>query len=226
MQPRVDNPEDFQEIELKEAQTNLYIEGFSSENFSNLIPNNQSTYINECGQVNCIDQPKVYSKIPQACAQGHVHSPKVCEQDQINEEYTQDEMEIIKFSVIGKYCALGNIAIDLLLALALPYLIVVLLVNMIGYCGARNYSKYLCVGYMIYVGLVVFARIFLMIYFPIVYVVVVFSVLVIIQVCVFGVFFWLTRLLSGVDSVKIQRILETLKRRKIEKKSFWDIFIF
>lgn len=231
MQPHADKPEDFQEVQLKEfreANTVLQQDIYSMNSNSNYSLHPLSTYIDETGQKVFIDQPAVYYQVPQKYSQAGGSKQDgivigIEPTDNIS-HITQDDIKIIKFAIFAKYCALGNIIVDALLALALPYLIVILLFNMIGYCGARNLNKCLCSGYCVYLGMIVVARIFLMIYFPIVYVVVVFSLLVIFQIFLFGVFFILAKMLFDVDSEKLQKIFEYFRQGIMEKGSFWAIF--
>ena len=229
MQEQTDKPEDFLEIELKEnteAHTIIHQDA-SISNVNCSFP--LSPLANdEKRKIVFVDQAVNYSQLPQ-----NFSNTEEFKQDGIVidleptdniSSMAEDDIKIIKFAIFAKYCALANIIIDALLALALPYLIVILLFNILGYCGAKNLNKCLCSGYSVFLCVSVVARIFLMIYFPVVYVVIIFSLLVIFQIFLLGVYLALAQILFRMDSEKKQKIFESFRQGSIKRGSFWAIF--
>ena len=92
------------------------------------------------------------------------------------------ELDLIKISKLFKITAYTNFCFDFLFAMTLPHLLPLILLNTLGYYAAKRYSRCLSVSYFVYNCLVIVARILLMIFFPAIYIVVIYSLLVIIQV--------------------------------------------
>ena len=90
---------------------------------------------------------------------------------------TDAENKILKLSRYLRYAAIINIIVDVLYAVAIPGLLLLFILNIIGYFGARMFNVPLCVIYCVYLGLMIILRIFLMIYYPWVYLIVIFSIL-------------------------------------------------
>ncbi|OMJ67658.1 hypothetical protein SteCoe_35123 [Stentor coeruleus] len=97
---------------------------------------------------------------------------------------TDEQIRIIKWSAFARYIAFTKFFVDILYAMTFAGLILLVVMNFIGYFGARVFNKYLCIVYVIYVGLMIIGRIILMAYFPFIYVIIIYTILCIFDGCV------------------------------------------
>jgi hypothetical protein len=112
----------------------------------------------------------------------------------------EETNKLFRMSRILKFAALGNFLVDILFTMTVPALILLFLLNIIGYLAARRVNRILGVIYCVYLALIIVLRIALMAIFPYPYVIIIY-----VLVCIFEVL-----LLAGfvVFIVRISRIGE------------------
>jgi hypothetical protein len=129
------------------------------------------------------DNQGVFSKTEVKVDEGYnVEGLNIEIKDQTLDALTKNDDFIIKLSKVFKVTAILNLIFDFLFALTLPHLLPLILFNILGYFASKRFSLCMSIGYFIYNILVIISRILLMIFFPIIYVIVIYSLLVIVQI--------------------------------------------
>jgi hypothetical protein len=120
-------------------------------------------------------------------------------------QLTEETHKLVRLSRILRYAALVNLLVDILFAVTVPGLILLFLLNIVGYFAARRVVFVLAVLYGVYLGLTVIGRIVLMAIFPYPYVIIIY-----VLACVFEVL-----LIAGfvVFFVRIHRVGESGRNR-------------
>ena len=106
-------------------------------------------------------------------------SPAIIVQDPIQlVQLTDEEQKILRYSRYVRYCAISEMIIDFFYLMVVPFLLITLILDMLGYFGGRYFNKFLCLGYSIYLIFVILARLLIIIYYPRAYVIVIFVILI------------------------------------------------
>lgn len=114
---------------------------------------------------------------------------QVIQNNQI-ELFDDYEKMIFKYSRWARYVSLANFVLDLLIMVGVPFLFFIIGLNLLGYFGARKYHKCMSVGYLVYLGIIILLKIFVMIVYPYPVVVAIYLILIILE-CFIGFVFLL-----------------------------------
>ncbi|OMJ76516.1 hypothetical protein SteCoe_24092 [Stentor coeruleus] len=127
-----------------------------------------------------------------------------------NVEYSERERKRGRFSNKIRYLILVKLIADILLALSIAPLFLLALQAVFGYFGAKHMNKCLCIFYLIFLVIIFIIRIGLMFLVPLIFVIIVFSLLCIFDIVVFVFYVKFTHMIIKMHEHERARVMSYL----------------
>ncbi|OMJ94115.1 hypothetical protein SteCoe_2746 [Stentor coeruleus] len=126
-------------------------------------------------------------------------------------EYSERERKRGRFANRIRYLIIGKLVADILLALSIAPLFLLAIQAILGYFGARNMNKVLCIIYLILLCIIFIIRIGLMFIVPVIFVIVIFSLLCIFDIVVFVFYVRFTHMVVKMHEHERMRVLSYMQ---------------
>lgn len=102
----------------------------------------------------------------------------------------ESDTRLVNYSKWARYASISNFILDLLIMVGVPFLFFIIAFNLLGYFGARKFHKCMSVGFLVYLGIMIFIKIIIMSVIPYPYVIVIYMILILFEIAL-GVIFLL-----------------------------------
>ena len=93
-------------------------------------------------------------------------------------EINSQDSDVLHKSRIIRYLSLAEGISVLLFLFSFAFLLIFILCMGLGYFGGRNINKRLCIGYCVFLGFIILAKIIVMGFFPFIYVIIIYTLLI------------------------------------------------
>lgn len=118
---------------------------------------------------------------------------------------TDKEKKLLKFAKISRIACIVNLIIDLIMLLSTPGVGILLIGNIFGIFSTNRFNKCLAITYLVYLYLLIIAKLLLIGFVPILTVIIVFPVLIIMNAVVSGIFIVFVRRMYKSKPIELDR---------------------